>query len=340
MNKSVTSMSNFTGVPTEAGDVCYLCTLPERLVSTDNTLLIFQPWNIVFLLLMVLFIVVARFLFQLKYDVVFKNKTIEKQGKYKSYLYSFNEALAEDDNKALAVSLAGYLLGAGLYTWSSFNGLRLLDGWANVYIVIIWQIVGAVQLEIARLLNDKVAFGSVNNAREIVRRRNLAVGLCEGGSYVAAGQVVMAATTGESHSWSVDIASSFMWFFIGQIIFLIVDKILARVDDLDIQDEVKKGNVAMGLYFAMSHINIGLIISNVVFKSDSILAFFVWVIVGTVGMLLLRVFIYHFVLPGSSLHKEIVEDHNWGTALVYGIIPIGVSIYLNTFLPNTCENST
>ena len=90
----------------------------------------------------------------------------------------------------------------------------------------------------------------------------------------------------------------------------------------------------------MNHINIGLIISNVVFKSDSILAFFIWVIVGTTGMILLRNFIFRFMLPGHSLNHEIVIDQNWGSALVYGIVPIGVTIYLNTFLPNSCENMT
>ena len=108
----------------------------------------------------------------------------------------------------------------------------------------------------------------------------------------------------------------------------------------DFNHEVKNGNAAIGVYYALNHITLGQLVSNCILKTDSILAFVVWFIVGTVIMVILHVIIHKILLPGSNLQEEIVHDGNWGAAIVYGIIPLGVTVYINTFLPYTCENMT
>ena len=99
-------------------------------------------------------------------------------------------------------------------------------------------------------------------------------------------------------------------------------------------------DAAIGVYYALNHITLGQLVSNCILKTDSILAFVVWFIVGTVIMVILHVIIHKILLPGSNLQEEIVHDGNWGAAIVYGIIPLGVTVYINTFLPYTCENMT
>ena len=326
-----------------SGNACYKCTLGERLVSTDYMLTIFEPWNIAYLILIVTFMFVASRIYQMKLNRIFNGETIEKlkdNDATSKYEYSFENAMSNDDNKALAISFAGYMVGTGLLTWSSFSNLNAADGWLNVLIVIVWQLLGIIFLEIARLMNDKVALNEVNNSEEIIKKRNMAVAISEFGGYVGAGQIVMGATSGSMHSWGVDIVSAILFFVLGQIVFLLIDKIMIRFDHFDFNHEVKNGNAAIGVYYALNHITLGQLVSNCILKTDSILAFVVWFIVGTVIMVILHVIIHKILLPGSNLQEEIVHDGNWGAAIVYGIIPLGVTVYINTFLPYTCENMT
>jgi uncharacterized membrane protein YjfL (UPF0719 family) len=322
---------------------CYKCTLGERLVSTDYMMTIFEPWNLVFLVLIVAFMSLASRVYQFKLNRAFNGQTIEKletQDNTKKYAYSFENAMASDDNKALSVSFAGYMVGTGLLTWSSFSNLNPSDGWMNVLIVIVWQLLGIVFLEVARLMNDKIALNEVNNSEEIVKKRNMAVGICEFGGYVGAGQIVMGATSGVMRSWGVDLVSALMFFVLGQIVFLLIDKIMVKFDNFDFNHEVKSGNAAIGVYYALNHITLGQLVSNCILKTDSILAFIVWFTVGTAVMIFIHILIHRLLLPGSNLQEEIVRDQNWGAAIVYGVIPLGVTVYINTFLPYTCENQT
>jgi uncharacterized membrane protein YjfL (UPF0719 family) len=322
---------------------CYKCTLGERLVSTDYMLTLFEPWNIAYLILIVVFMICASKVYKFKLGRLFNGKKIaklENDDSTKDYEYSFESALSVDDNKAVSVSFAGYMIATGLFTWSSFSNLNAFDGWLNVLIVIAWQLLGVVFLEIARILNDKIALSEVENSKEIIENRNLAVAISEFGGYVGAGQIVMGATNGAMRSWGVDIVSATMFFVLGQIIFLIIDKIMVRFDNFDFNHEVKAKNPAIGIYYALNHITIGQLVSNCILKTDSLLAFGVWFVTGTLVMLFIHVFVHKVLLPGSNLEQEIKLDRNWGAAIVYGIIPLGATVYINTFLPYTCENST
>merc|ERR1711871_159733 len=322
---------------------CYKCALGERLVSTDYMLTLFEPWNIAFLVLIVIFMICASRVYKFKLGRLFNGKKIaklENDDSTKDYEYSFESALSVDDNKAVSVSFAGYMVATGLLTWSSFSNLNAFDGWLNVLIVIVWQILGVIFLEVARICNDKIALREVENSKEIIENRNLAVAISEFGGYVGAGQIVLGATNGAMRSWGVDIVSAIMFFVLGQILFLIIDKIMVRFDHFDFNHEVKTKNPAIGIYYALNHITIGQLVSNCILKTESLLAFGVWFVTGTLVMIFIHVFVHKVLLPGSNLEQEIKLDRNWGAAIVYGIIPLGATVYINTFLPYTCENST
>ena len=328
---------------------CYKCKFWDRFLATDymwTTLT--QPWTVIYLILMVLFMVLARFNFAFKFNIMFKGKKIkeftndeESPGTPRSreYDYTFDNAIARDDNKALNISFAGYMIGTGLLTWSSFSDLNPDDEWMNVLYVIVWQIFGIIFLEIARVANDKIVLNELNNKEEIIIRRNIAVGITEFGGYIGAGQIVMGATSGTMASFGVDIASAVLFFVLGHIVFLILDYIMIRLDDFDFNDEIKKGNVAVAVYYALNHMTLGQLIATCIIRTDSLLAFVSWVATGTVVIILLHVVVQKILLPGTNIKNEIWEQQNWGAALVYGAIPLSVAIYVNTFLPNTCENA-
>ena len=113
----------------------------------------------------------ASRVYKFKLGRLFNGKKIAKleNDDSEDYEYSFESALSVDDNKAVSVSFAGYMVATGLLTWSSFSNLNAFDGWLNVLIVIVWQILGVIFLEVARICNDKIALREVKIRKRLLR---------------------------------------------------------------------------------------------------------------------------------------------------------------------------
>ncbi len=61
---------------------------------------------------------------------------------------------------------------------------------------------------------------------------------------------------------------------------------------------------------------------------------------GTLVLISLGFVIDKIIIPGSKLDDEIRRDQNWGAAIVVGSLKFGMTLLLNTFLPETCQNQT
>jgi uncharacterized membrane protein YjfL (UPF0719 family) len=66
--------------------------------------------------------------------------------------------------------------------------------------------------------------------------------------------------------------------------------------------------------------------------TQSLLAYFIWVAVGVVVIMLGRVVMDKLIIPGEKLDKEILEDQNWGAALVSAAIALALANIVNTCL--------
>lgn len=105
----------------------------------------------------------------------------------------------------------------------------------------------------------------------------------------------------------------------------------------DVQKEVHSGNPAAGLSLGLSLASFGLLISNPIAKSDSLLALAIWGVLGIILVALIRLFIDKFVLFGRPLRLEVSEDRNWGAALIEGLATAGAVVCINIFLPEPLE---
>lgn len=347
-------------------EVCTTCTLAGRLTSTDYLMSTFASetaaTNVVIFVAVAFFMVASRYLYASKLWCMFHGKRIpsrEATGlivaaskkdddavpttgaqRTAEYTYSIRAALALDDNKALAVAMAGYMFGTGIITKASVSDLNRADGWLNVALVFAWQAIGMVLMEITRIITDRVVVSGISLPKEVVEKRNLAAGIVEACAYVGSGQVISASLSGPANSWTVDILSLLMWFVIGQVSFILFAAIMRCRNHWSFDDEIKNGNSAAALVFGINKITIGMFLSNSIIKSDAILTFVVWFSLGTFVLVALSWVIDVAVIPGSKLDDEIRVDRNWGAAMVVGCMKLGVTMLLNTFLPETCANNT
>jgi uncharacterized membrane protein YjfL (UPF0719 family) len=347
-------------------EVCATCSLADRLASTDYLMSTFASdtaaTNLVIFLAVAFFMVASRYVYASKLWCMFNGKRIpsrEATGlivaaskkdddaaptggaqRTAEYAYSLKAALALDDNKALAVAMAGYMFGTGIITKATVSDLNRADGWLNVGLVFAWQAIGMVLMELTRIIADRIIVSGISLPNEVVERRNMAAGIVEACAYIGSGQVISASLSGPSNGWAVDILSLLMWFVIGQTSFIVFAAIMRCRNHWSFSEEIKNGNPAAALVFGINKITIGMFLSNSIIKSDAILTFVVWFTLGTFVLVSLSWVIDVAVIPGSKLDDEIRVDRNWGAAMVVGCMKLGVTMLLNTFLPETCWNST
>eukprot|EP00003_Mantamonas_plastica_P018859 TRINITY_DN3076_c0_g1_i4.p1 TRINITY_DN3076_c0_g1~~TRINITY_DN3076_c0_g1_i4.p1 ORF type:complete len:224 (+),score=69.05 TRINITY_DN3076_c0_g1_i4:107-778(+) len=211
----------------------------------------------------------------------------------------------------------------------------------NNIVTILWtQALGMVLLTIARIINDKlIVRGNGDNVKSLVNNANVAVAGVEGGSILAAGITTMASISGQPTVWEEDLASTALFFVFGQIGFLIFAKLyeyLRGRNAFNVHLQLERKNPAAGLSFGMNLVAIAVLVTGPVLRSTSMIAFWVWYFIGGVILLVMRVIVDKFILPGESLDKEIVDDQNWGAALIEGSTAIMTALVLTSFLRETC----
>lgn len=340
--------ANATG--SDPTDACLgLTTFAEQITCTAYAADIFVWPALVFVIVAMLFLWLARVTYHVKTFLLLKCKPASVKGDDDPYPFcgGFTKQLSVADNKAFAVSFSGYILATGLILWSSLANMKVaktpeLDVQTqaeNIGNVVMWQFIGILLLEIARILNDNLLLRGMDNCVEVVVKQNVAVACAEFGTYTATGLVVMAATSGVDTKIEFDISTALIWFICGQLVFIAFATLSGSnaISGFNAAAEIKNRNVAAGTLWALQTISLGAIISNAVLKSDSIVTFFVWSLLGTLLLLLVRIFVDKLIIPAQRLSKEVKEDKNLGAAILVGGISLGFAVFLNTFLPDRCN---
>lgn len=249
--------------------------------------------------------------------------------------YDMNKELVGTDNKAVAVSLSGYLIGLGIILWGVLGDnpekiiMNQKDLQKDLLSLLIWSVVGIVLLQIARVINDLFVLHKFNNIKEIVVDRNVGTGAVQFGAFIASALMIRASLIGEGEDFFSSVISLLIFFVIGQLGLILYSKFYQIVTKYDVHAEIEKDNIAAGVAFGLSLIAEGVLLSGYMEKHDSLLGLICWFFIGTIALFIARVLVDKFILPGSQLDTEIQRDHNWGAAIIEGSTAIIFAFILN-----------
>ncbi|KAA3615683.1 MAG: DUF350 domain-containing protein [Calditrichaeota bacterium] len=250
--------------------------------------------------------------------------------------FSLNEQLTNEDNKAIAVSFSGYVLGVMIILLSIFHSGTAIEGGINSQVdllkdllaTIIWGIIGILLLNISRVINDKLLLSKFDNMKELVKDKNVGTGAALFGSYVGSGLIIRAAIYGESTGWTEDILTTLIYFIMGQIGFIIFGWVYQLISRYDVHEEIEKDNISAGVAFGLSLVAISILLSGYIISYSSLPGFAVWFVMGLFVLMVSRYIVDKMMLPGSLLDEEISKDHNWGAALVEGTVAVGIALLM------------
>ncbi len=242
--------------------------------------------------------------------------------------YNVDEELTHKDNKALAVSYSGYLVGQAIIVLGVMAGPST-DFYQDLIGVAVWSVAGIILLNLARVINDKLLLKNFCNVKEIIGDRNVGVGAVQCGSYIGTAMILAAVVSGEQPDLVASLVGASLFFVLGQISFIIFGYVYEKVTRYNLHDELERDNIAAGVSFGMTLVAVGIILSKTISYTVSLPAFGVWFLNGVTLILITRVLVDRLLLPGHKLDDEISKDQNWGVALVEGGSAVMVAYLLN-----------
>jgi len=244
--------------------------------------------------------------------------------------FKIDHELTTNDNKALAVSFSGYLSAIGIIIWGVIDSPST-NFVTDIIEVVIWSIVGILLLNFARIINDKFLLSKFDNTKEIITDKNVGTGAVEFGAYVGTAFIIKSVVEGESSgNIGFEIGTTLIFFFCGQLAFILFAKIYQAITTYDLHEEIEKDNIAAGTSFGLSLVAIGLLLSDAITRSDSLVYFAIWFVVGSVLLIIARFITDKVIFPHHKIDDEIKKDRNWGVSIIEGVIAITVVLLLNS----------
>lgn len=242
--------------------------------------------------------------------------------------YSVDIELATNDNPALAISFAGYLLGVAIIyvgaLWGPSQGIVF-----DLLLVGGYSLGGILLLNLARIINDKVLFPQFSNVKEIIEDRNCGTGAVQFGSYVASALVIAGAVQGQGGGPHTALA----FYLAGQIVLIVFVRCYDLLTPFKLHDEIERDNVAAGVACAGGQIGIGIVLMHAsagdfVGWAQNFNVFAMEAAVVLILLPLVRYFFDKAILFGIDLNHEIAHDQNIGAAFIEATAMIGFSAIL------------
>jgi uncharacterized membrane protein YjfL (UPF0719 family) len=121
---------------------------------------------------------------------------------------------------------------------------------------------------------------------EQLAKNNLAVSLNLSGLYIALGISILAALSGESHTFIKDVTSVFIYSLVGIVMITIFSKVqFYLIIGNKIKDYLKEGNIAAGIIAFGTYVNIGIVTLGSFFGEGTIASAVVFFILGQAALI-------------------------------------------------------
>ncbi|MFC5049401.1 DUF350 domain-containing protein [Rubritalea spongiae] len=246
--------------------------------------------------------------------------------------YKLNEQITHIDNKAIALSFAGFVLAVGIILSGVLNSPSSTDTTtlvADLTNTAIWGAIGCAMLLLSRWFNDKCVLPQFSTKRELVTDKNVGVGAVQAAVYLTTALIIRASIAGEDiYTLPVEIGLSFLWFAISQTLIFAFSKLYSSFIDKTLHSQLEQDNAATGVAFGGALFSYGLLISFYITRFDGILGLLIWALVSAILLCITRLVVDKMLLPSCHLNKEIADDSNWGAALIEVATSVGAALII------------
>jgi len=254
------------------------------------------------------------------------------------------EELAQKDNFAFGVSVAGSVLALGIVLTGAISGENAPSYMMEIIGMLAYGTYGLVLIKVGRIIQDKVALQHLNKT-ELIKDKNLTIGIIDAAGAIATAIIIRAVllwVDGLNISTFIAITSGFI---VAQAVLVLVTRIREKKyaknnQDDCLQEALSDGNLAIAIRYSGQVISTALAVTAashfLVYSPDTLvvnlLGWLVFGIIMTILVTLLTSIAKRIVLWGINLVEEVDQQHNIGVASIEMATSISIALILTALM--------
>jgi hypothetical protein len=254
------------------------------------------------------------------------------------------EELAQKDNFAFGVSVAGSILALGIVLTGAITGENAPSYMMEIIGMLAYGTYGLVLIKVGRIIQDKVALQHLNKTA-LIKDQNLTLGIIDAAGAIATAIIIRAVllwVDGLDVSTFIAITSGFM---VAQAVLVLVTRIrekkYAKNNQEDcLQEALSDGQLALAIRYSGQVISTALAVTAashfLIYSPDTLvmnlLGWLVFGIVMTILVAILTAIAKRIVLWGINLVEEVDQQHNIGVASIEMATSISIALILTALM--------
>ncbi len=257
---------------------------------------------------------------------------------------SLNEVLAEQDNVALGISLAGAVAGIAIMLMGVVSGPAANTLQRELLLMTGYGVLGVLLMWVTRQIFDHVSLPYISIHKQIMAN-NVAVGLVDAGNLIASAIIVRAVMMWVENSTLMGLGIVLLGFLASQVIMFLATRyrIVAfhyRHPENSLHGELEQGNLALAVRFSGHRIGVALAVTStsglLAYQADQLwLTLGLWFVIalGLFAAQSLISFVARLILlPGINVGEEVVAQRNVAIGTLEAAIYIAVGLIFVGFL--------
>ncbi len=254
------------------------------------------------------------------------------------------EELAQKDNFAFGVSVAGSTLALGIVLTGAITGENAPSYLMEIIGMLAYGTYGLILIKVGRIIQDKVALQHLNKT-ELIKEQNLSIGIIDAAGAIATAIIIRAVllwVDGLNISTFIAITSGFI---VAQAVLVLVTRIrerkYAKNNQEDcLQEALSNGQLALAIRYSGQVISTALAVTAashfLVYSPETLVMNLLgWLVFGIIMTLLVAILTSiakRIVLWGINLVEEVDQQHNIGVASIEMATSIAIALILTALM--------
>ena len=254
------------------------------------------------------------------------------------------EELAQKDNFAFGVSVAGSILALGIVLTGAITGENAPSYMMEIIGMLAYGAYGLVLIKVGRVIQDKVALQHLNKT-ELIKEQNLSIGIVDAAGAIATAIIIRAVllwVDGLDVATFIAITSGFI---VAQAVLVLVTRIRERKYATNnqedcLQEALSEGQLALAIRYSGQVISTALAVTAashfLVYSPETLVMNLIgWLVFGIIMTLLVALLTSlakRIVLWGINLVEEVDQQHNIGVASIEMATSISIALILTALM--------
>jgi len=250
------------------------------------------------------------------------------------------EELAQKDNFAFGVSVAGSIAALGIVLTGAISGENAPSYAMEIIGMFAYGTLGLILIKVGRVIHDKLSLQHIDKTEEILKQ-NLTIGIVDAAGAIATAIIIRAVLLWV-HGLDVGTFIAIIaGFVISQAILLLVTRLKERQYAKNnqgscLQEAFSQGQTAIAIRYAGQLISTALAVTAashfITYSPETLLnnlvAWFAFAVVMTLLVAILTAIAKRIVLWGINLVEEVDQQQNIGVACVEMATSISIALIL------------